>query len=272
MNAVHTVTLNQATIKGLNISWKSQLLEHDECSLVWHKVGQQGSTAPSLNLHVVPFELQRSLTVYRPFTDRLLRLCVMLQPFAKIKASKYSPINSHSMPKDDNMRTDFQNSGTRYSPESSWARGHEPSQQNLGTFWCSSRQTLSNSAQFDGGCWGTFSGLAGGKGSGQRSGWLNQGLPQSCAWDSRCMDEGAGQPRLRVSWLWNRVSRGALLRSADLPAEKHPTWGCRHGAARVVPNRWWTNIPEMIKRRGKKPEIKCEGLLTISCCHELVNN
>lgn len=99
MNAVHTVTLNQATIKGLNISWKSQLLEHYECSLVWHKVGQQGSAAPSLNLHVVPFYLQRS------HTDRLLCLCVMLQPFARTKASKYSPINSHSMPKDDNMRT-----------------------------------------------------------------------------------------------------------------------------------------------------------------------
>lgn len=55
-DVVHTLTLNQATIKGRNVLWqKSQPLEHNECSLVWHKVWQQGSRTPSLILRVAPF-------------------------------------------------------------------------------------------------------------------------------------------------------------------------------------------------------------------------
>lgn len=37
---------------------KSQPLEHYECSLVWHKVWQQGNTAPSPILHVAPVFLE----------------------------------------------------------------------------------------------------------------------------------------------------------------------------------------------------------------------
>lgn len=253
MNAVHTVTLNQATIKGLKISWKSQLLEHYERSLVWHKVRQQGSTALSLNLHLVPF----SYSAATLFSDRLLCLCVMLQPFAKINIL---PSIHTQYPRMTPWERIFRTLAlvTASSPGHEATSLHNRIWEYSDVLHCRRSQTLHS-----------LTGAVGGRVR------VNQGLSQSCPWETLSLHRLEVQVSPGSGSVGSVTGFHEVLRFVQL-SPWSPCSQLPHGT-RLPPRRCTGGAEQVMEKhrrddQEKRPEIKCEGLFKISCCNELVNN